>query len=606
MNLKKLQEKSLSLPETPGVYLMKNSDGKIIYVGKAKNLKRRVHSYFSAMNKHNAKTRALVEKISDFDFIMVSTELESLLLENTLIKKHRPHYNILLKDDKGYPYVKLSEGEFPILSLARKRESNGEFFGPFYGSRSAKNIIETANAVFKLPLCKNPNPKDNKKPCLNYSIKRCLAPCAYKINVKDYSVIIDGVREFLKGDIEEVLESMDSKMTEASEKLDFETAAVYRDRIRAIKSIIERQKVSSDIKLKGDYVSAVAQNSYYAISVIKVDKGQVVGNDTYICSDNNFDSIEEFVFEYLQTFYGDDVARIPVRICTDTVVEDKQLLCDYLSDLRKTAVRIVPAQNTTDKQILDMARRNANERIILKDGQSGRFERMFYDLASLIGVSSMNIAEIYDISHLAGSDVVCGMAVCSSKGFVKSRYRKYKISVENSGDDCASLCEALDRRIKRYKEGDEGFTPLPDVIFADGGQAQVNAMDEVVKRHGVDIKVYGLKKDSHHKTKSLVYPDGHEIYLYKHPEVFGVCGRMQEEAHRFAVAYHNTAAKKRTLSSIFLDIDGVGKVKAAALIKHFGSLSAIKKATSAEISEVKGIDPSLALKIRKFIDENLM
>lgn len=606
MNLKKLQEKSLSLPETPGVYLMKNSDGKIIYVGKAKNLKRRVHSYFSAMNKHNAKTRALVEKINDFDFIMVTTELESLLLENTLIKKYRPHYNILLKDDKGYPFIKLSDDEFPTLSLARKRESRGEFFGPFYGSRSAKNIIETANAVFKLPLCKNPSPKEHKKPCLNYSIKRCLAPCAYKISAKDYAVNIDGVREFLKGDIEEVMESMDAKMMDASEKLDFETAALYRDRIRAIKSIIERQKVSSDVRLKGDFVSVVLQNGHYAASVIKVDKGQVVNNDTYTCAETDFDSVEEFAFDYLHAYYGDDISRIPVRVCTDIYLEEKQLLCDYLSDLKKSSVRIVAPQNVTDKQILDMARRNANERIILKDGQTGRFERMFYDLASLMGVSSMKIAEIYDISHLAGSDVVCGMAVCSSKGFVKSRYRKYKISEENCGDDCASLSEALDRRIKRFKDGDEGFTPLPDIIFADGGQAQVNAMTEVVNAHGVDIKVFGLKKDSHHKTKSLVYPDGHEIYLYKHPEVFGVCGQMQEEAHRFAVAYHNTAAKKRTLSSIFLDIEGVGEVKAAALIKHFGSLAAIKKATSAQISEVKGIDPGLALKIRKFIDENLM
>ena len=606
-NIAVLAQKSLSLTEEPGVYLMKDEDGKIIYVGKAKNLKRRVHSYFSAVNKHNEKTKALVSKISDFDFIVVGSELEALLLENTLIKKHKPHYNILLKDDKGYPFVRLSKGDYPSMSLAHKRENDGaEYYGPFYGSRSAKNVIETASIAFRLPVCNNPLPKAGKRTCLNYAIKRCCGLCAGKTTKTEYNKQIEALREFLRGDINEVLAQTEERMEKAAENLDFEMAAVYRDRIKAIKSIIEKQKVSSDINVKGDFINAVEQEGYFSASVISVEKGLVVANENYICLSNKFDNLSEFFNEYLKNYYGQYPEKIPARICTDMAVEDKEVVCKYLSQLKGANVRIVGSQNSTDKQILNMAQRNANEQIIQAAGKTNRTERLLFDLASLLGVSNLELIEIYDISHLAGLDVVCGMAVCGQSGFVKSKYKKFKISPENEGDDCASLAEAVERRILRFKNGDDGFIPLPQVIFADGGYTQVCAVNRVVREQGVNIKVFGLKKDSRHRTKSLVFEDGREIQLYRHPEVFGLCGRMQEEAHRFAVAYHNTAAKKRTLASIFEEVDGVGKARSAAIIKHFKSLSAIKKASVEEIEAVNGINKALAVKIYEYVKENLI
>lgn len=606
-NIALLAQKSLTLTEQPGVYLMKDEDGKIIYVGKAKNLKRRVHSYFSALNKHNEKTKALVSKINDFDFIVVASELEALLLENTLIKKHKPHYNILLKDDKGYPFVRLTKGDYPMMSLAHKREDDGaEYFGPFYGSRSAKNVIETASIAFKLPICNNPTPRAGKRPCLNYAIKRCCGLCGGKITKTEYNKQIESLREFLRGDINEVLAQTEERMEKAAENLDFEMAAVYRDRIKAIRSIIEKQKVSSDTNVKGDFINAVEQDGHFSVSVISVEKGLVISNENYICLSNKFDSLSEFFNEYINNYYGQYPEKIPVRICTDMVVEDKEVVCKYLSQLKGVNVRIVGSQNSTDKQILNMAQRNANEQIILAVGKTNRTERLLYDLSSLIGINNLEMIEIYDISHLAGSNVVCGMAVCGQSGFMKSKYKKFKISLDNAGDDCASLAEAVERRILRFKNGDEGFMPLPNVIFADGGYTQVCAVNRVVKEQGVNIKVYGLKKDSRHRTKSLVFEDGHEIQLYRHPEIFGLCGRMQEEAHRFAVAYHNTAAKKRTLASIFEAVDGVGKARSTALIKHFKSLSAIKKASVDDIAEVDGINRALAERIFEYVKENLI
>ncbi len=602
-----MSQKSLSLTETPGVYLMKDIDGKIIYVGKAKNLKRRVHSYFSAVNKHNEKTKALVSKIEDFDFIVVASELEALLLENTLIKKHKPHYNILLKDDKGYPFIRLSSGDYPRMSLSHKRENDGaEYFGPFYGSRSAKSVIESASVAFKLPVCANPLPKAGKRPCLNYSIKRCCGLCAGKISKTEYNKQIASLREFLKGDINEVLMQTQERMEMAAENLDFEAAAMYRDRAKAIMAIIEKQKVSADIRLAGDFINISENDGYYSVSIISVDKGLVIANENYLSQTNKFDSINEFFEEYLANYYGQDPLKIPSRICSGLPLEGKEVFEKYLTQLKGKSVRFVGPQNSTDKQILELALRNANEQIIQVMGKTNRIERALFDISGILSVENLEMIEIYDISHLAGSDVVCGMAVYGTSGFMKSKYKKFKISDENAGDDCASLSEAVSRRIKRYKNGDDGFSPLPQVIFADGGQSQLNAVKKVVMQEGVNIAVFGLKKDSRHRTKSLCFESGREIQLYRYPNIFGLCGRMQEEAHRFAVAYHNAAAKRRTLASVFEEIDGVGKARAAALIKHFKTLTAVKNASVEDIASVKGISLAQAEKIYKCVRENLI
>lgn len=601
-----LAQKALGLLSEPGVYLMKDKDEKIIYVGKAKNLKRRVYSYFSAQNKHSEKTAAMLAHVKDFDIIVAKTELEALLLENNLIKKNMPKYNILLKDDKGYPYIKISKGDYPQLQLARKIAQDGaEYFGPFYGSRSAKSIIEAANKAYMLPICNNPCPKQSRRPCLNYRIKRCVGPCGGNISPLEYAALIDAAREFLKGDIAAVIEDTRQRMEQASEAMEFERAAVLRDRMKAITSILEKQRVASDLSVSGDYISVLTAGEYCAIVILSVDKGIMKGKNCYIADKNKIDDESSFAGEYIKRFYEQNPSVIPHRIVVQPLPEDREIISIYLAQLCGKSVQIIKPLKTVDKQIIDMAQSNAKEEIVQKQGRTQSHQRLLFELGNVLGLPEINMIEVYDISHTAGSDVVCGMAVYGTQGYMKSKYKRFKIPEEIAGDDCACLYDAALRRFKRYNDGDESFTPLPDFIFADGALPQLLAIKRAAEQCGIDIPVFGLKKDRNHKTKSLIFEDGCEFMLYKYPQIYPLCGRLQEEAHRFAIEYHSAAAKKRSLTSMFTEIEGVGKARAVALIGHFGTLGALKKASAQEIAQVKGISKTTAESIWKYISENL-
>lgn len=604
--MEKLRKKALMLTEQPGVYLMKNKDGKIIYVGKAKNLKRRVYSYFSAVEKHNNKTRNLVANIDDFEIIVAKTELEALLLENNLIKKNKPQYNILLKDDKGYPYIKLSSDPFPTISLARKVEQDGaEYFGPFYGSYYANAIIEAACRAYKLPTCKNPQPRPGRRPCLNYRIQQCCGVCAGRVSQQDYQAIIAEVRRFLSGEIDQIARLTQEQMERAAESLDYERAAVLRDRLKAIQSLLTKQRVANDASVNGDYFTVAARGNDCAAVMLRVEKGIMLHKEAYLSPLVKIDDLQSFLSEYIKAYYRQDSATIPRRVLIGMEIEDRQAMEQMLAERRGGRVWLSVPSKTLDRQIMKMAEANAVEELVMYEGRTKAPQRQLLELANVLGLSKLDMVEIYDISHTAAADVVCGMAVFSGQGFMKSKYKKFKINPDLGGDDAASLYEAASRRFQRFVDGDAGFCPLPDAIFADGGLAQLRSIRRAAEDHGLDIPVYGLKKDRRHKTKALVFENGEERMLYKYPQIYPLCGRMQEEAHRFAVAYHNKAASKRTLSSVFTQVEGIGQARARALLDHFKTLSAIREASVEEIAKVKGFSPALSKKVYDFIQEQL-
>ena len=602
MTYKELGEKALGLPEEPGVYLMKNEEGKVIYVGKAIVLRRRVYSYFSAPEKHTPKTAALVSHIRDFDVIVAKSELEALLLENNLIKKNKPKYNILLKDDKGYPFIRISEGEYPQLKLARKLGEEGEYFGPFYGSRSANSIIEAANRAFKLPTCNNPQPRKGRKPCLNHRIGRCMGPCGGCVSKDAYLAAVAGAREFLKGDIHEILETTQAQMEQAAEMLEFERAALLRDRLKAIRSILEKQTVASDKTLSGDYLTVLTGEELCAIYLLSVDGGMLVGKHCHAVKKEEIDNESSYMNDFLKAYYGAEPTRIPRRVVCGVLPEEREILAEYLSALADMRVQVIEPYRTEDKHLVAMALRNAKEELIIREGKTREHERAMFELSQLLGIADLESVEIYDISHQSGTDVVCGMAVYGRRGFLKDRYKKFRIAAD-ANDDCGCMNEAAYRRFKRYKEGDECFAPLPSAVFADGALPQVRAVRQALNELGLYLPIFGLKKDSRHRTKSLVFEDGREVMLYKYPQIFPLCGRMQEEAHRFAITYHSAAARRRSLESMFTAVEGIGKARANAILKHFKTLSAIKAASVEELAQVKGMSQATAEKLYLWLRE---
>lgn len=602
MTYKELGEKALGLPEEPGVYLMKNEEGKVIYVGKAIVLRRRVYSYFSAPEKHTPKTAALVSHIRDFDVIVAKSELEALLLENNLIKKNKPKYNILLKDDKGYPFIRISVDEYPQLKLARKLGEEGEYFGPFYGSRSANSIIEAANRAFKLPTCNNPQPRKGRRPCLNYRIGRCMGPCGGCVSKDAYLAAVAGAREFLKGDIHEILETTQAQMEQAAEMLEFERAALLRDRLKAIRSILEKQTVASDKTLSGDYLTVLTGEELCAIYLLSVDGGMLVGKHCHAVKKEEIDNEASYMNDFLKAYYGAEPTRIPRRVVCGVLPEEREILAEYLSALADKRVQVIEPYRTEDKHLVAMALRNAKEELIIREGKTREHERAMFELSQLLGIADLESVEIYDISHQSGTDVVCGMAVYGRRGFLKDRYKKFRIAAD-ANDDCGCMNEAAYRRFKRYKDGDESFAPLPSAVFADGALPQVRAVRQALNELGLYLPIFGLKKDSRHRTKSLVFEDGREVMLYKYPQIFPLCGRMQEEAHRFAITYHSAAARRRSLESMFTAVEGIGKARANAILKHFKTLSAIKAASVEELAQVKGMSQATAEKLFVWLRE---
>ncbi|MBQ8576134.1 MAG: excinuclease ABC subunit UvrC [Clostridia bacterium] len=598
----------MALPKTPGVYLMKNEKGKIIYVGKAKALKNRVSQYFGSQNTHSVKVRKMVENVNDFDYILTDSEFEALVLECSLIKQYSPKYNILLKDDKGYSYIKITKGEWPKISAVKQKSNdNARYIGPYTSSFSVTSSVDEALKIFMLPRCNKSFPREIGKgrPCLNYFIKQCSAPCARKISCEDYNEAVNSAVKFLQGDSSKIVAELTQEMEEAAENLEFEKAAKLRDRINSIKKVNEKQKVAgSDVKEQDVFALAQAEDKY-CLSVLRFFDGRLRDNEWFIFSE--IDSLPETRHELITRFYS--MGRtVPKHVTVDGEVSDVELLNKWLTDLAGKKVEINIPQRGRQLELVTMCRNNASQKLALSMGRSGKATAALDELARLLNLPKPPVMiESYDISHTAGSDNVAGMVVFKNGLPYKKNYRRFSIKGFSGQDDYASMAEVMSRRLNRYveeKDTEEGFGILPDLILLDGGIGQVNAVLPIVKAFGFDIPVYGMVKDNKHRTRAIAF-DGGEIAINSKRQAFTLISTIQEEVHRYSVAYHHQKHKKSMLNATLTKIEGIGEKKSKALLRHFKTISAIKKASVDELCKAEGINRATAQKVFDYFRKNV-
>ncbi len=585
--LNELKQKANRLPLDPGVYIMKNKNGEIIYIGKAKALKNRVTQYFGSGNNHTEKVRKMVENVNDFEYIVCDSEFEALILENSLIKQNQPKYNILLKDDKGYSYIKITKEKWPRIESAKMLDNSGEFIGPYNSGFIVKETVDETRKIFKLPSCNRSFDKPTR-PCLNFHIGICSAPCRCKMSFDDYLESIEAAKEFIKnGDSDKLsVEALKKKMEIAAENLQFETAAKLRDRINAINKIKEKQKVVSISYKAQDVFSAALIGETACVAVFTYRNYKLSDKKHYFV--DGFPDKKAVYSEFLQQYYIKKT-DIPNRILID-VEDDFSVTERWLSEKIGRKVEFINPKQGEMLKTLNMCLNNAAENLAEKTERTGREMSALNELASLLGLSQPpRYIEAYDISNTAGSDNVAGMIVFKDARPLKSAYKRFKIKGFIGQDDYRSMAEVLDRRFNEYKNGvDEGFKTLPDLILLDGAKGQINAVLPILQKYGLKIAIFGMVKDSKHRTRAIATTGG-DISIKSNRRCFTLITNIQDEVHRFAIGYHKSLHSKNALKSELTEIDGVGKVTAEKLLKHFGSMKNIKNATVDDLAAVKGI-----------------
>ena len=591
MTEKELRRKAMALPLTPGVYIMKNKDKKIIYIGKAKALKNRVSSYFGSHSNHSLKVIRMVENVDDFDYILCDTEFEALVLECSLIKQHMPKYNILLKDDKGYNYIKITKEEFPRISECKQMDDdNATYIGPFISNFSVKNAVEETLKIFKLPTCNKKFPRDYNKsrPCLNGFMGNCCALCNGRISKEEYVASVEDAVAFLKGGSAAAVREMTAKMQEYSENLEFEKAAKLRDRIKAIKNLDEKQKVVSINVPEEDVFALVNSTKKACFNVIRFQNGKLTDSEHWLI--DSIDDLPQARLELIERYYSMR-DRVPSRIAVDGEIADEELLHQYLESLRKKRVELIHPQKGEHLAIVNLCIKNANEHLAQNQGRLGREMAALEELGNLLGLTKApEYIESYDISHTFGADNVAGMVVYHNGRPMKKAYKRFSIKGFDGQNDVGSMNEVLTRRFKHYYEDDDDstFKILPDLILLDGGQPQVNAVLPVIRQMKLDVPVFGMVKDNKHRTRAIAY-DGGEIEINSHRAAFTLVSSIQEEVHRFAITYHHKKHQKSSFSTSLTNINGIGDKKAKALLKHFKTISAIKSSSVDDLLQVKGI-----------------
>ena len=606
MTQKELRKKAMALPLCPGVYIMKNRDKQIIYIGKAKALKNRVSSYFGSHSNHSLKVIRMVENVDDFDYILCDTEFEALLLECSLIKQHMPKYNILLKDDKGYNYIKITKEEFPrIKECYHMDDDNAEYIGPFISNFSVKSAVEETLKIFRLPRCNKQFPRDwgKSRPCLNGFMGLCSSPCAGKIKKADYRASIDDAVAFLKGGSAKSIKDLTAKMEEYSENLEFEKAAKVRDTIKAIKNLDEKQKVVSINVPEEDVFALVNSNKKACFEVIRFKNGRLTDSEHWLI--DSVDDEAQARFELIERYYSMRNG-VPSRIAVDGEIEDEELLLQFLEAQREKKVQIIHPQKGEHLAIVNLCIKNANEHLAQQQGRLGREVAALEELKTLLGLEKLpEYIESYDISHTFGADNVAGMVVFHNGRPMKKAYKRFAIKGFDGQNDVGSMNEVLERRFKHYYEDDEDstFKILPDLILLDGGQAQVNAVLPVIEKMNLNVPVFGMVKDTKHRTRAIAFGGG-EIEINSHRSAFTLVSGIQEEVHRFAVSYHHNKHKKSSFSSGLMKIEGIGEKKAKALLKEFKTISAIKEASVDEICAVNTITRKNAQDIVDYYKNN--
>ena len=613
-----MQEELSKLPDQPGVYIMHDIADTIIYIGKARSLRKRVRQYFQPSHDEGIKKRQMVQNIARFEYIITDSELEALVLECNLIKEHCPKYNTMLRDDKTYPYIKVTVGEaFPRVLFAREmKKDRSRYFGPYTSAGAVKDTIDLVNKIYQLRTCNRNLPKDIKKdrPCLNYHIHQCDAPCQGNISKEEYGEKVNKVLEFLNGNYRPVMKELEEKMMKASEELQFEKAIEYRELLGSVKQIAQKQKITNADGEDKDIVAMACDDTDAVVQVFFVRSGKIIGRDHFHVRVGAEEDKKNVLTTFVKQFYS-GTPFIPKEIMIQEPVEEQEVLEEWLTRKRGRKVTIRIPQKGMKEKLVELAGKNA-QLVLSQDKEKikreeGRTIGAVKEIEGLLGMKNLNRMEAYDISNINGFETVGSMVVYEKGKPKKSDYRKFKLRTVAGPDDYASMHEVLTRRflhgmqeqqeIKDKEMSPEygSFNRFPDIILMDGGKGQVNICEGVLQELGLSIPVCGMVKDDNHRTRGLYYQN-EEIPIDRHGEGFKLITRIQDEAHRFAIEYHRSLRSKSQVHSVLDDIEGIGPTRRKALMRQFQSLERIKNATLEELAETESMNQAAAEKVYNF------
>ena len=608
MTKPELYKKACMLPLLPGVYIIRDKTDEIIYIGKAKRLRTRVSQYFREGVPHDAKVTQMIEHAFSFDVIVCQSEFEALVLEASQIKAHTPKYNILLKDDKGYSYVKVTRGDWPRISAAlQKDDDNADYIGPFTSSFAVREMVETAQNCFLLPRCNREFPRDFGKgrPCLNAHIGKCMAVCSGKVSCAAYNEAVQGALQMIRHGKKDILRQLHEKMQAASDRLDFETAALLRDQIAAIERVAAGQKVVMQDDTEMDVIALAGTSRAVCAAVLRYREGRLTDKREFLFHDTaDIAAVRE---EFLPQYYlgGENIPKI---IAVDALPPDHEALNQALDEARGSRVELYVPQRGDVAKLVTMAYTNAVERLGRESGRYTREEKLLEEVAQVLGLKAPPaLIESYDISNWGDGSSVCGMVVFKDGKPYRSGYRRFKMREVAGTDDYASLAETLARRAAEYEAARRGdkpdgpanqFAALPDLLLIDGGRGQVGAVRAALRGTALEhVPTFGMVKDDHHRTRAIVDEDGREIAINRHRNIFTFVTAIQDETHRFANDYRKRLMRKKSYAATLTALPGVGEKTSAALLAHFKTVAAVKAASISDLEEVKGISHAKAEKI---------
>lgn len=616
-----IEEELKKLPASPGVYLMRDQRDQIIYVGKAISLRNRVRSYFRESTTKSPKIQKMVSLIARFEYIITDSELEALVLENNLIKEHNPRYNTMLKDDKTYPYIKVTiQDEYPRIFVTREmKKDRAKYFGPYTDVQAVRETIDLINSIFMLRTCNRNLPRDigKERACLNYHIKQCTAPCQGYVSMEQYQKQVEEALDFLNGNYQGVIKGLEEKMKLASEQMEFEEAIQYREQIQNIKKVTQKQKITDYNSEDKDVIGLCADDEDAVVQVFFIRNGKLIGREHFHMTRVSEESTGLILNSFIKQFYA-GTPYIPKELMIQEVIEEAELVEQWLSTRRGSKVSIRVPQKGGKEKLVDLARRNAE--LVLKSDkerlkrEEGRTIGAMKELAGLIGIEKAERIEAFDISNISGFANVGSMVVFEKGKAKRSDYRKFKMKSIEGPDDYGCMKEVLERRfLHGLKEKDElkqkeldetlgSFSKFPDLILMDGGKGQVHVCEQVLSELHIHVPVCGMVKDDRHRTRGLLYQN-QEVEIEKHSEGFKLVTRIQDEAHRFAIDYHRALRSKGQVKSILDDIPGIGEARRKALMRHFSSLEDIKAASVEDFIKIEGFNRKAAENIIKFFED---
>lgn len=611
-----IQEELKKLPGKPGVYLMHDEKDAIIYVGKAISLKNRVRQYFQSSRNKGAKIEQMVTHISRFEYIVTDSELEALVLECNLIKEHRPKYNTMLMDDKTYPFIKVTVNEpFPRVMMARRmKKDKAKYFGPYTSAGAVKDTIELIRKLYHIRSCNRSLPKDigKERPCLNYHIHQCYAPCQGYISREEYRKSIDEVVRFLNGNYDPILKKLEEKMLDASENLEFEKAIEYRELLASVQKIAQKQKITDTAGDDRDIIAMASEGEDAVVQVFFIRGGRLIGRDHFYLKIAENDTKSEILSSFIKQFYA-GTPYIPAELMLPEEIEDQEIIEEWLTTRREHKVRLRIPKKGTKEKLVELAQKNAQ--MVLKNDkerlkrEEGRTIGAVKELEKILGLTGIIRMEAYDISNTNGFDSVGSMVVYEHGKPKRNDYRKFKIKSVQGPDDYASMNEVLTRRFEhglreRQDESETGgFQAFPDLIMMDGGRGQVNIALEVLEKLNLHIPVCGMVKDDNHRTRGL-YFNNVELPINRNSECFRLITRIQDEAHRFAITFHRQLRSKGQVHSILDDIPGVGPARRKDLMRSFENIEAIRNATVDDLKELPSMNEKSAQEVYKFFHQD--